>query len=265
MLIYKIIIAATLVILLAEIAERSTPRLASILAGLPIGSGFVLLFYGLEFGSEYATNAVPYNILGLSGSLSFAVSYYIGTKVSDRYSILSGLVYGFSGFFIVAYILSHIVVSTPLIPGAILLILIALSIYLFSSIEEIQSPKKSKSSLVKILIRGLMATFFVVLVSYAPNYFSDSFSGVLSAFPSTLIPLLIVLHYSQGREFIHVIIKHLPIGYIGIMIYSISVGEFYEVYGIALGTLYSFSVSTMYLLVVGLGVSWRKQYLKRVG
>lgn len=51
--------------------------------------------------------------------------------------------------------------------------------------------------------------------------------------------LLLILHYSQGRDFVHNIIKHLPIGYIGVMIYSIYVG-----------TVLSFIISTGYIVLI---------------
>jgi len=71
MLMLKILIAAVIVIGLAELAERTSTKMAGLLAGLPVGSALVLFFYGLDFGPQFVEQVTPYNLLGLSASLSF--------------------------------------------------------------------------------------------------------------------------------------------------------------------------------------------------
>lgn len=171
MLIYKILLASIIVIVLSEIAERSNPKVASILAGLPIGLALVLFFYGMDFGTQYVEQAVPYNLLGLTASLSFVIFYYFGSKLSDKYSITFGFLSGISVFLLSAYILSF---TTVYIPAIILLSLIFFSRYIFGNVKEIKKTKKNKTSFSKIVLRGAMATFFVVSVSYAPHYVNDS-------------------------------------------------------------------------------------------
>ena len=107
-LLLKILIASVIVIGLAELAERSSTKMAGILAGLPVGSALVLFFYGLDFGAVYVDKVTPYNLLGLSASLSFVTFYYLGTTLSDRFSMLFGIFLGLSAYLLIAYLLSFI-------------------------------------------------------------------------------------------------------------------------------------------------------------
>ncbi|HFU74094.1 MAG TPA: hypothetical protein ENK65_00915, partial [Helicobacteraceae bacterium] len=102
MFIFKMMIAAIIVIGLAELAERSSTRMAGILAGLPVGSALVLFFYGLEYGTDFVATVTPYNLLGLSASLAFVSFYYLGSKLSVRYSILTASGLGLGAYFMSA-------------------------------------------------------------------------------------------------------------------------------------------------------------------
>lgn len=250
MLLLKIVIAAVIVIGLAELAERSSTKMAGILAGLPVGSALVLFFYGLDYGALYVDKVTPYNLLGLSASLSFVLFYYLGSRLSERFSLLGAIVLGLSGYLSVAYLLSFITVNNALVPALMLSTLILFTHHFFKTIPEVLGSKSGKLQPMQILGRGIVATLFVLGVSFSPLLFSDEMAGILSSFPSSILPLLIILHLSQGKEVTQAVIKYLPLGYIGVMIYSIVVGEMYLEFGIYLGTLISLVISTSYLLLL---------------
>lgn len=250
MLFLKILIASAIVIGLAELAERSSTKMAGILAGLPVGSALVLFFYGMDFGAVYVDKVTPYNLLGLSASLSFVAFYYIGSTLSEKYSLVSAVTTGISGYLLVAYLLSFITVQNAVIPGLLLSFLIIIVHYFFKRITEINSSKSGKLKPSQIFGRGIIATFFVLAASYSPRLFSDEMAGILSSFPSSILPLLIILHLSQGKAVTQSVIKFLPLGYVGVMIYSIVVGEMYIDFGIYLGTFISLVISTSYLILL---------------
>jgi len=261
MLMLKIFIAAIIVIGLAEIAERSSSKVAGLLAGLPIGSALVLFFYALDFGPNFVEQVTPYNLLGLSASLSFVTFYYLGSKISQKYSIIFGVTFGLLAYTIFAYLLSLLTVSNSLIPSIILIVIIVITHHYFKNIPEVESSKKSKLDFQEMIIRGIVATFFVLLASYSPRFFSDNIAGILSSFPSSLLPLLLIIHISQGRELVHSVIKYLPLGYIGVMIYSIVVGIMYTTFGIYLGTVVALSISTSYLILLLVISSYKNKEL----
>ena len=210
----------------------------------------VLLFFALDYGVDFVDTVTPYNLLGLSASLSFVSFYYLGSKLVKRYSLLFGLLSGLSAYVIMAYLLSYISVSNGFIPALILLALIVLTTIWFQEIPEVVSRKSGKLKSSQMLGRGLFATSFVLILSFVPELFDAKMSGIFSSFPSSLLPLLLILHVSQGKEVVHSVIKFLPMGYIGVMIYSIVVGKLYVGFGIGLGTVMALSISIGYLILV---------------
>ena len=250
MLLLKILIASVIVIGLAELAERSSTKMAGILAGLPVGSALVLFFYGLDFGAVYVDKVTHYNLLGLSASLSFVTFYYLGTTLSDRFSMLFGISLGLSAYLLIAYLLSFIRVENAVIPALLLTVLIFITHSMFKKIPNAISSKIGKLKPTQIMGRGVVATFFVLAASYSPRLFSDEMAGILSSFPSSILPLLLILHLSQGRTVTQAVIKYLPLGYIGVMIYSIVVGQMYLDFGVYMGTLLSLVISTSYLILL---------------
>jgi len=250
MLVFKILLAAIIVIGLAELAERSSTKMAGLLAGLPVGSALVLFFYGLDYGTDFVAQVTPYNLLGLSASLSFVSMYYVGSKLSERYSMVSGLGFGLVAYLVVAYALSYLHLDTTLIPGLMLLSFILITHIWFKEIRDVRGEKSGRLNLYQMLGRGVIATVFVLLASYSPYVFGDNMAGILSSFPSALLPLLLIIHASQGRDVVHSVIKYLPLGYVGVMIYSVSVGYLYGDFGIYIGTLLALVISTSYLVLL---------------
>lgn len=241
-------VAAIVVIGLAELAERSSTKMAGLLAGLPVGSALVLFFYGLEYGSDYVASVTSYNLLGLTASLSFVSFYYLGSKLSQRFSVMTALSFGLLAYLSTAYLLSFFRVDSALLPAFILLSMILTTTVWFKEIKEVQGSKSGTLNTKQVLGRGSVAVFFVLLASYAPQFFNAQMAGILSSFPSSLLPLLLILHLSQGKEVVHSVIKHLPLGYIGVMTYSLVVGSFYLNFEIYWGTLLALMVSTLYLV-----------------
>jgi len=249
MLLLKIIIAAVVVITLAEIAERANAKTAAIVAGLPIGSALVLYFYAIEFGVEYSAQVSSYNILGLSASLSFVIGYYLGSKI-EKYSLIFALLSGLIMYTFVAFVLSLLYVSSALIPVAILLGSIIVAQRIVQNIAVSEIDEKKKLTIIEIGVRTFIAVFTVVVVSSAPYFFDKELSGVLSSFPSAILPLFIILHVKYSKEVVYGIIKHLPYTYIGIMLYSLIIGDLYILFGENVGTIIGLSISIGYLLVI---------------
>jgi len=250
MLLLKIFISAFIVIGLAELAERSSTKMAGLLAGLPVGSALVLFFYALDYGVFYVKDVASYNLLGLSASLTFVIMYYVGSNLFKKYSLFNGIFFGLTSYFIMAYFLSALHVEGALVPSIILFTVIMASTYYFRNIKVVNSTKSGKLNSSQLLIRGAIAVFFVLIASYSPQYASDEMAGVLSSFPSAILPLLIIIHYSQGKEVVHSVIKYLPLGYVGVMLYSIVIGNLYVDYGVYTGTLLALGVSTTYLVLL---------------
>jgi len=250
MLVLKIILSSLIITALALVAQRISSRAAGILSALPMGTALVLFFYGMEYGASYVAQASVFNVLGLSASLSFVVFYYLGSTLFDSpvKSVLSAMTLSLSAYAIVAFSLSHLNPQNFFIPTSILLTVILGAFFLFKRIPLTKVKVTKQVSVFKLFLRSLIATGFVVLISFAPQYFDASLAGIFSSFPSVIVPLLLILHLSFGRESVHEAVKAMPLSYVSVMIYSMSVGESYLHFGVYWGTLISFVIALVYIV-----------------
>jgi hypothetical protein len=74
LIVLKITVSVAIVLALIFISEKS-PRLGGLLAGLPIGTGIMIFFYGIGQEINFIIQGIPYGISGLASSLAFAVGY----------------------------------------------------------------------------------------------------------------------------------------------------------------------------------------------
>jgi len=250
MILLKILLTSFLIIALAIVAKKMSSRLAGLLSSLPMGTALMLFFYGLEHGSTYVSEVSNYNILGLSASLFFVIFYYLGSTLFTKplNSLLSAVIVSFFAYSITAYSFSLIHEVSALSASIILLSSIFLAIFVFRNIPA-SSPKSPISTKTSVLIiRSLIASSFIIFLSFAPLYLPAPLAGVISSFPSVVAPLVIIIHFSLGKENLHEAIKVMPLSYISILIYSLSIGNSYLIFGVYWGTLISFALALVYIV-----------------
>jgi len=250
MILLKLLLTSFLIISLALIAKKLSSRLAGLLSALPTGTALMLFFYGLEHGPQYVDKVSNYNILGLSASLAFIMFYFIGSNLfkSPIKSLISAIILSLSSYLLIAFSLSLIPNVSTLLASSILFLSVIITGFVFRKIPDtaVKTSNNTKTSI--LVFRSLIASGFIICLSFAPLYFPDSLAGVVSSFPSVVAPLLIIIHFSFGKESLNEAIKVMPLSYISVLIYSLSVGKSYLYFGVYAGTLASFSLALVYIV-----------------
>ena len=244
----KLIVAIAFVIGLSVLAENVSPKVAGILSGYPSGSAITLFFFGLEVNPEFAAESAVYNMIGLSATLSFVYIYYIASKHFKKYNILLSSLCAIIGYFIIVSLLQLIEINKYIA----ILIPIAFSflyIYLFKSIKNINIQTKVKLNYRILFVRAFFAALIILVITSVPKFVGSTWAGLFSAFPTTLFPLMLIIHYTYSKEHVHTVIKNVPIGMFSLIIYSLTISIVYPLFGIYIGTLISFGVATIYLVV----------------
>lgn len=242
--IIKLIVAVAVVIGLSLIAEHSSPRIAGILSGYPTGSAISLFFFGLEINPEFAANSAVYNMIGLVAMQAFIYFYY---KVSLKFNMVISSLLAIAGYFVVIWLLHFIELNkfvAILIPTAS----IFLFIYLFRPIKNVKIENKVQLNHKVLFIRALFAAFIILLITGIARLVGPTWSGLFSAFPTTLFPLMFIVHFTYDKKHVHTIIKNVPVGIFSLVLYSLAVSIVYPLYGIYWGTIISFGVATIYLI-----------------
>ena len=246
--IIKLVTTSAVVIGLSLLAEYMSPKIAGIVSGYPTVSAIILFFFGLEVSPQFAADSAEYNVIGLTAVLFFVYFYYQGSRFFTRFNILLSTISALIGYLIVIWFLHYIdlnIYIAVLLPISFSLIFI----YLFKNIKDIKIDKKVRVNYKILLLRAGFAVLIILIITNIPELVGPKWAGLFSAFPSTIFPLIIIVHFTYSKEHVYTIIKNVPIGIFSVIIYSLLVSIVYPIIGIYWGTLLSLSIATAYLLV----------------
>lgn len=247
MLIYKIFCAAMVVVTLSLVVEYMSPKWAGVFSGFPTGTAIILYFYGLEYGIEFAGHSAIYNMVGLVAMQMFLFGYYLGGVLRARYEILASVAGGLFAYLTTIFILS---IFSFNIFWAIIIPISSFFIFhfLFRKIPDIRVDKRRKTTWNVIALRATFATLTISFITEIAKLIGPDWAGLLSAFPSTLFPLMLIIHWSYGQQFVHAMIKHVPSGLGGLLAYSVVLYLSYPSAGLYPGMLLALATALLYLI-----------------
>lgn len=120
----------------------------------------------------------------------------------------------------------------------------------FGHIANVTINQRIRLTFSAFLVRALAAAAVVLMITGLARMIGERRTGVFSAFPVTLFPLLVILHLTYGPAQVQTIIKNFPAGMGSLLTYVLAVAVSYPRYGVVLGTLLSFLLATAYLLAL---------------
>lgn len=240
----KLVVAVAVVIGLSLVAERVSPRVAGILSGAPTGSAITLFFIGAEAGPDFASQSAVYNMLGLVAMQVFVYFYY---KASLRLNIFFSSIVAIAGYFVAIWGL-HFIHLNRFVLMVIPTASIFLFLFLFKPIRDATVKDRVKLNAGVLFVRALAAASIILLVTGVARTVGPTWAGLFTAFPTTLFPLVLIVHLTYDREHVHTVIKNVPLGIFALVLYSLAVSLLYPTVGIYWGTLAAFGVATAYLL-----------------
>jgi len=246
LLLAKIAVTVLVVLSLSAVAESVSPRLAGVLSGYPVGSAISLGFYGVEFGADFAGRCASYNLAGLVASQLFVFLYYRATLRPHRFPVAAASGVALAGYLAAAWLLARLQLHGWAAVAAAVAAIVAFSRVLRGE-EELPPARRVRYSLAILLPRALLAAAMVVAVTGVAGWVGPRWAGLLSAFPVTLYPLLLVMHLGHGPAQARAIIRHFPAGLWSVVAYSLTVASAYPALGLLPGTLLGFAAATAVL------------------
>ncbi|MFH1306889.1 MAG: hypothetical protein ABIH83_04525 [Candidatus Micrarchaeota archaeon] len=247
-LLAKILTSILVVAALSIIAEYASPKTAGILSGYPTATAIVLFFYGVEIGPEFASQSSVYNLAGLFAMQVFFYIYYKSSLFFKKFGIVLSALASVSGYLLAVYAL-HFIKFDLAGAFAVAVFSSVLFFLLFRKIRNEDIGKRVKLTPEVLLARAFVAAAIILIVTHAARSLGSTWAGLLSAFPATVFPLIIIVHATYGAKFAHTIIKNFPAGIGSLMAYSVLVWAAYPYLGVYVGTLAAFAAATAYLLV----------------
>jgi hypothetical protein len=244
----KLTVSVVVVLALSVIAERVTPRIAGIVSGYPAGIAINLFFFGYEISPAFAAESALYTAVGLLATLSFIFFYYLASLRLKRNVIFMSSLLSFFGYLVVVWGTRHVPVNyayAVVVP----VVSLFLFLYLFRRIRNSTIAERVRLTFKVLLLRSLVAAGIVLIVTSTAHIVGPEYAGLFAAFPSTLFPLMLIIHATYDVGHVHTIIKNYPIGLGSLIVYSLAVSLTYQQSGIVTGTLISFAAATVYLIV----------------
>jgi hypothetical protein len=247
----KISLSAGMVISITLVAEKLSTRFAGVLLGFPLGAGLTFFFTGIEQGPHFASQSAPWAIQGLSATLVFCLCDNCSGKLLQRDGLLSLIIStccGLCGFFTIAYLLQYIVDDLPWLRIAIVIIIFLSVAISFRTTPAPAIRKKVPTTSLVLVSRALFAAVVILIITAIAKTVGPRWSGVFVAFPTTVLPTVLVLHYHYGIETISALFREIPLGMLAIVVFSCSVYVTFPQFGVYFGILISYVAAFLYLL-----------------
>lgn len=258
-LLAKAIWSVAIVLGLAAVAERVSTRIAGILSGAPLNTALVYFFVGGDMGAAYVVESTPHGIAAIMGTLAFVLAYYAASSWLPRYAAIGGVLVALAVFVAVAVAL--VAIPFTLASAAVAtLCAIALALWLFRGLAVVPVARPVRYTARLLLLRGGLAALFVVAITEVAEALGTRWTGLMTGFPTTLLPTLLILHLTYGSANAHAIIRNFPLGIGSIILYIASVSVTFPQWGVYGGTAASLLVSLSYLTAVML---WGRGRLSR--
>ena len=258
-----------LIAIITTIAETKSAKLAGIAMSLPGITFLSLIFIGISQGSNFSSKAAMWNPIGCVADLAFMGLFAIGinllkyvkfknvgrnTNIKENenlYEVLCGISIALLGYFLIILVLSKIPTINGWTSVAFLWIAVVFFCILFKNYVSINTKNIKKIVSKKdIILRGLFGGCTVAAVVIVGDIAGDKWAGLFSSFPGTIAPVLILLHYRNGKNMSYNVIKSAPIGLASTGLYSLIVWLSYPIYGIWIGTFVSYLVALVFLIIL---------------
>ena len=265
--IVKVVVSIAAVVGLSLIAEWVGPRFAGIVAGYPLGAAISLFFIGAEISPAFAAHSAIFASAGLAATIAFVSGYLLGLHWGEGRPLPAALALAIltalAGFGIAACAISILPinwVSAPLIA----LTTIVVAGRGFRAIPEAVIEEKIRLSVPVAFFRAAFAAIIIVGVTFAARIVGPRWAGLLSAFPITMMPLLIIIHAGYQPAHVRAIIRNVPRGMGSLLIYTLTVAVTYPPLGIAWGTIIGYLAATVYLVLLERGnLRMRSRIMRR--
>jgi hypothetical protein len=224
---FKLLLTPLLIGLVSLAGRRWGPAISGWIVGLPLTSAPVSLFLTLEQGKAFAAVAAQGTMLGQVAMACFCLAYsWLAFRLNWFYSLLIG----WGTFFIVIALLDQL--TLPLIVAFTgVEVSLALLLQLFPRVRSFVAPPNPPRW--ETLLRMLVATAFVLLLTTVAGLLGPHLSGLLTPFPLYASILAAFTHHFQGKAAAARFLRGVVGGSFAFAVFFLIVAGLLEQWGIA--------------------------------
>jgi uncharacterized membrane protein (GlpM family) len=257
----KVSVSILVVLLLSLIAEWSSPRIAGIISGYPLGAAISLYFIGLEIGPGFAARSALFTAAGLAATVAFVGVYLMGIRLAKgrhRYvSLACSILPGIGAYGLMAWLLSFMPINWVTAP-LIAIISMVLAAWVFRRMPDVKIQQRIHLGVGVTFLRAAFAALVILAITTVAGVVGPRWAGLFSAFPITMLPFLAIIQFTYQPAHVRTIIKNVPRGLGSLLIYAMVVYASYEGWGLTRGTLVGYLAATLYLIVLEYGMRGKR-------
>jgi hypothetical protein len=236
------------------LSERSGPKAGGLMLGLPIMSAVGLFFIGFTQSAEAAAEAVTIIPATLASGLLFLLVFL---SAFGRMGLWKSLALGLAIFACVSSAfpllrMENIYVNTLFYIAALAFTMFAVKDFKVKRISY--SPKKRD-----VVMRGVLGGLITACAVVSAMYAGPQWGGIVAAIPAGYITVLIVVTRVHGVGFAKSIIRNVPLGTTGTLVYAIAVHAAYPQYGILVGTLIGYALAIAWVMLADFSIMKMKR------
>jgi hypothetical protein len=253
----KLVVTPTLMFLVSRIARRWGGMLGGLVAGLPITSGPIVVFIGVEQGTAFAAQTAAGALSGLAAVL---FTYFFYLCVSRRLGIAAACVT--SLLFFAACSWGFLQIGSPLV-ALIAGLLAIVAVVCFPQPAKIPAEaeeavrRAAQPSAWDIPVRMITATSMLLVITASAHILGPHLAGILSPIPVIAWPLTIFTHAQGGRREMVTVAKANAVSAVGVMVFYLIIRHLVEVQG--LGITVTLALLASVVAAAGLGALLRRR------
>jgi hypothetical protein len=243
----KLLLTPTLIGLLSLAGRRWGPAVSGLLVGLPLTSGPIALFLALDQGTGFAARAAQGTLLGQISVASFCLAYsWLALRLGWLYSVLIS----WGVFFAATFVLENVSVPPLVVSFVGVVAFLAIVLNLLPRIRQkviVANPPHWET-----LLRMLVATVFVLVLTGLASSLGPQLSGLLAPFPMYGSILTVFTHRFQGANAARQLLHGLVVGSFTFAVFFLVVAGLIESQGIAI----AFGLATLVALLMHGSLLW---------
>lgn len=193
-LVLKLVVTPLLIAAATLVARRWGPGVGGWLAGFPLTSAPVSVFFALEQGPDFAAGAAVGTLLGLTALAVFCLVY---GRAARRVGWAGSAAAGLSAFG--ACLAALGTVAAPL-PAAFALVCVTLALVAVLLPATTSGRSHVEPPAWDLPLRMAVATAVVLLLTAAAHHLGPTISGLLTPVPVFLLVLAVFAQRSEGPD-----------------------------------------------------------------
>jgi len=242
------LIAGSWIAVLTLLAERFGSRVGGLIVNLPSNIMITLIFISLTQGIGFVQKMTPAIPVGMMIDSIFLVVFVLLL----RYNLLVSILGSLSSWLLLAVLANRFHWESLWINIANYFIVTIIA-YLFIEFgwkipERAKSRKRYTPG--QLTIRTAFAGGIVGSVVLVSHFVPAYLTGIVSTFPAVLFSSMVILAVNQGREFAQATGKVMILSSSNIVIYVMGVYFTYPMMGIVAGTIVSFILAFLWVLLL---------------